>query len=220
MMKKILAYVVGLVVIIAIIQHVINITVIKKPGLFKSRSIKESRENGAFIARYVITEIDSNVIDSLEKYGYEGKLNNFQFWVEKYSSHQPKYVFFYPRVYSNESAFNYKDPIIDLCDTRDSTWIKMWEGELPGVDFFLPDNYGPDRRIQSYQIEDNDLPEKLKLDVSFYWRKKTNKSVPLGTITLARAEVADNPKSESIWKSFHLLPIFKMMKGRSCKCCK
>jgi len=222
--KLLLLLLVFVMTLITIVQYILNSIIMKYPGFTETSSISESKYWGAYKAQYIISKIDSSVIDSLEKYNYkENDLNNSNFWIENRIAQFPKYIFFYPTSYSKEYFFNYTDPIIKDCDFDKNSNNKITSNEMPHIIFLLEEveksNYCPYSTTYSYRLENNYLLEELKINVFLCWWKNEPKSSLIGKIVLARIDLNKTIKEEKLWSTFHFLPILKIYESKTCKCC-
>src|SRR5690606_23076849 len=136
------------------------------------------------------------------------RLSKSKFWAENYSSRQPKFIFFYPRIYSEEVFLNYSDPVLGECESEGVFGLKIIQGVLPevalvpeGIDY---QKYAPYRPIHSYKLWEEHIPDEIKIEVYFFWRDRDTQYSPIGTLILRRSEVLKGRKEETLLESFHL----------------
>ena len=145
-----------------------------------SKSVLESKKENAFVALYVVDEIDNNLELYLNKKELRHiNLRAVDFWVEKVYHYYHKYIFFKKHIYSDELRL-----IIE-----DQTSLLKKDGGFPFIGFKLKGdsvysgNNGMGGEVCVLNIGKS-LPQSIELEVYFN-HSNTEEDVYVGNIYLS-----------------------------------
>ncbi|WP_299261828.1 hypothetical protein [uncultured Aquimarina sp.] len=96
-----------------------------------SSSIDKSKASGAFVCEYEFSDLDSTLVENLQKYGYLDFLSLSQIWVEKAHIYKRKNLYFNEIEYFDRYNLIIQNPR-ELIKKKDSTLsMTIIKGEFP-----------------------------------------------------------------------------------------